>query len=154
MSDPEMSTAVPEMSTPQGLVTRKCHVCPATFSYENGRTKIDEAFAIELASWTTLLGEVTQPVMDDLGEKVIGFRILPDVKQFCSFECLSDHINPLIAEYHAAEDRALAKMADERKRREADEQKRRDNWPARYGTPDLSSWERSAQAIGEPNVSL
>ena len=122
-------------------VTRRCHQCPETFTYQNGVTKIDEAFAIEVGSWLTVMGEVTRPALDPYG-KQIGVQIVPDIKMFCSAECLADFINPLVAEFKAIEEAALAKLAEKQK-----------NWPARYG-PDLAAWEKSAQAVGEPHVTL
>ena len=90
--------------------TRTCHRagCTETLSYTPGVTRITEAFAIELGSWLTVMGENVQPVMAE--DRVIGFQVVPDLRTFCSTECLKSYIDGLIQEYKDAEDRAVTKM--------------------------------------------
>ena len=87
--------------------TRTCYTpgCMESLSYVNGQP-ITEAFAIELGSWLTVMGESLQTVYDD-AEKVIGFKVVPDVKTFCSTECLKTYIDGIVAEYKEAESRVL-----------------------------------------------
>jgi hypothetical protein len=103
MSIPEQS---PEQSPNASPRTRTCYRqgCTETLSYQNGQ-QITELFAIELAHWLTVMGESLQPVLD--AGKVVGFRVVPSVKTFCSTECLKGYIDGIVAEYKEAESRVL-----------------------------------------------
>ena len=85
--------------------TRTCHNpgCTETLSYTPGVTQITEQFAIELGQWLTVMGENLQPVNG-------GFAVVPDIKTFCSTQCLKEYIEGVTKEYEEAEERAVAHM--------------------------------------------
>lgn len=84
-------------------IVRTCEntPCPSTLTVIEGQP-LTEALAIEIGSWLIVIGERATPQ-----------GMTADRKDFCTTECLKAYIDPLIAEYVAAEDRQLAKMAEE-----------------------------------------
>jgi hypothetical protein len=89
---PETSRVVSVLETR----TRHCYApgCQETLTYQNGQI-ITEEFAIALAQWLTVMGESIVPMVDT-SDKVMGWRVVPEVKTFCSTSCLKAYLKAYI----------------------------------------------------------
>lgn len=79
-------------------VVRRCDQCQESMTLHSDQA-ITEATAIELGSWLTVSSERVTPE---------GIQV--EQKHYCSAQCLADCIGPLVAEYKAAEGRAIDKL--------------------------------------------